>query len=55
MDRNILEEMKPKFRVPKIEVKTFYIVISSMGDARKNIGNFIRRLRINGLRKRQLA
>jgi hypothetical protein len=50
------DEIKKKYLVEKIEVKTFYIIISSLGVLqRQTYNDFLRLLRIKGPGKRQLA
>jgi hypothetical protein len=50
------DEIKKKYLVERVEVKTFYIIISSLGVLQKQTYNdFLRLLRIKGPGKRQLA
>jgi hypothetical protein len=50
------EEIKQKYHVEKTEVKTHYIIISSLGVLQtQTYSNFIRLLRTKGFGKRQLA
>jgi hypothetical protein len=50
------EEIRKKYQVDKTEVKTLYIVISSVGVLQaQTYSDFIRLLRVKGPGKRQLA
>jgi hypothetical protein len=51
-----IDEIKKKFHVDRTEVKTFYMVISSLGMLQAQTYNdFVKFLRVKGPGKRQLS